>query len=33
MISWNQATAIIRDSAGEQIAFVVVRDGEQLTLR
>ena len=30
--SWNQATAIIRDSPGEEIAFVVVRDGEQLTL-
>jgi membrane-associated protease RseP (regulator of RpoE activity) len=30
--SWNQATAIIRDSPDEEIAFVVVRDGEQLTL-
>jgi membrane-associated protease RseP (regulator of RpoE activity) len=30
--SWDQATALIRESAGEPLAVVVERDGEQLRL-
>ena len=30
--SWDQATALIRDSPGEELSIVVERDGSQLTL-